>query len=93
MWEGRGSRGYAFIGPLLRPLLRHHAVLRLQTAADALNDVAPMANRINGSLPPVLIAQGTPYETNAYQLNQGKRLYDWFNCKGCHANGGGAAGL
>jgi cytochrome c oxidase cbb3-type subunit III len=61
-------------------------------AAGALNDVAPMANRINGSLPRILVAEGSPYETNAYQLGQGKRLYDWFNCKGCHANGGGASG-
>ena len=51
-----------------------------------------MANRINGSLPRILIVQGSPYENNAYQLSQGKRLYDWFNCKGCHASGGGASG-
>ena len=38
-------------------------------AADALNDVAPMANRINGSLPRILVAEGSPYETNAYQLS------------------------
>jgi cytochrome c oxidase cbb3-type subunit 3 len=61
-------------------------------AADALNDVAPMANRINGALPRILFAEASPYENNAYQLSQGKRLYDWFNCKGCHANGGGASG-
>ena len=42
--------------------------------------------------PRVFVAQGSPYENNAYQLGQGKRLYDWFNCKGCHANGGGASG-
>jgi hypothetical protein len=36
MWEGRGHQGIVIIGPLLRPLLRHHAVLRLQTASDAL---------------------------------------------------------
>jgi cytochrome c oxidase cbb3-type subunit III len=60
--------------------------------ADALNDVAPMPNRINGSLPSVFVALGGEYENNAYQLGQGKRLYDWFNCKGCHSNGGGASG-
>ena len=36
MWEGRGHRAIVIIGPLLRPLLRHHAVMRLQTASDAL---------------------------------------------------------
>jgi len=61
-------------------------------SADALDRVAPMANGINGALPRIISALGGPYESNAYQLNQGKRLYDWFNCKGCHANGGGASG-
>jgi cytochrome c oxidase cbb3-type subunit 3 len=55
-----------------------------------LNDVKPMANRINGAIPVVTPALGDPYENNAYQLSQGKRLYAWFNCKGCHADGGGA---
>ena len=36
MWEGRGYRGFIIIGPLLRPLLRHHAVMRLQTASQAI---------------------------------------------------------
>jgi cytochrome c oxidase cbb3-type subunit 3 len=29
------------------------------------------------------------YEANAYALSEGKRLYQWFNCAGCHAHGGG----
>jgi cytochrome c oxidase cbb3-type subunit III len=60
--------------------------------ADALTGVAPMANRINGAPPRVIAVRGEPYQDNAYQLNQGKRLFEWFNCKGCHADGGGAAG-
>jgi cytochrome c oxidase cbb3-type subunit 3 len=32
------------------------------------------------------------FEQNAYHLNQGKKLYGWFNCNGCHANGGGGSG-
>jgi cytochrome c oxidase cbb3-type subunit 3 len=32
------------------------------------------------------------YENNAYAMNEGKRLYEWFNCVGCHAHGGGAIG-
>jgi cytochrome c oxidase cbb3-type subunit III len=32
------------------------------------------------------------YEENAYQLAQGQRLYAWYNCAGCHANGGGGMG-
>jgi cytochrome c oxidase cbb3-type subunit 3 len=33
-----------------------------------------------------------PYENNAYALSEGQRLYGWYNCTGCHANGGGGMG-
>lgn len=32
------------------------------------------------------------YEDNAYAMSEGKRLFEWFNCVGCHAQGGGAIG-
>lgn len=32
------------------------------------------------------------YERNAYALATGKRLFSWYNCNGCHANGGGGSG-
>lgn len=32
------------------------------------------------------------YEGNAYAASQGKRLYRWYNCNGCHAAGGGGMG-
>ena len=32
------------------------------------------------------------HESNAYALAEGKRLFDWYNCTGCHANGGGDKG-
>jgi cytochrome c oxidase cbb3-type subunit III len=32
------------------------------------------------------------YEENAHHLAEGKRLYNWFNCVGCHAHGGGDSG-
>jgi cytochrome c oxidase cbb3-type subunit 3 len=35
---------------------------------------------------------GDKYEENAYALAQGKRLFGWYNCNGCHANGGGDKG-
>ena len=31
-------------------------------------------------------------ERNAFALSQGKTLFQWFNCTGCHANGGGGIG-
>src|SRR5689334_25437826 len=31
-------------------------------------------------------------ERNAYAMAQGKTLFRWFNCSGCHAHGGGGMG-
>jgi cytochrome c oxidase cbb3-type subunit III len=36
--------------------------------------------------------KGREYEGNAYHVAQGKTLYRWFNCNGCHSNGGGGSG-
>ena len=33
-----------------------------------------------------------PYDDNAFAISEGQRLYEWFNCSGCHAHGGGALG-
>lgn len=35
---------------------------------------------------------GERFENNAYQMAQGKRLFEWFNCTGCHGHGGGGSG-
>ena len=32
------------------------------------------------------------YEGNAFHIAQGQRYYTWYNCVGCHANGGGGMG-
>lgn len=32
------------------------------------------------------------YEDNAWAVSEGKRLFEWFNCVGCHAHGGGGIG-
>ena len=32
------------------------------------------------------------YEENAYAVSEGKRLYENFNCVGCHSHGGGGIG-
>jgi cytochrome c oxidase cbb3-type subunit III len=32
------------------------------------------------------------YEESAYAVSEGKRLFDQYNCVGCHANGGGGIG-
>jgi cytochrome c oxidase cbb3-type subunit 3 len=44
-----------------------------------------------GTQTPPLATDG-PYEYNAYAISQGKRLFDWYNCSGCHGHGGGDSG-
>lgn len=36
--------------------------------------------------------RGKEYEGNATHLANGQRYYQWFNCSGCHFNGGGGIG-
>ncbi|MCW5978492.1 MAG: c-type cytochrome [Bryobacteraceae bacterium] len=33
-----------------------------------------------------------PYEGDASGISEGRRLYQWYNCSGCHFNGGGGIG-
>jgi cytochrome c oxidase cbb3-type subunit 3 len=33
-----------------------------------------------------------PYDASAWAISEGKRYFTWFNCSGCHAQGGGAFG-
>jgi cytochrome c oxidase cbb3-type subunit 3 len=35
---------------------------------------------------------GNRREDNAWEVAQGKRWFRWYNCNGCHANGGGDSG-
>jgi len=43
----------------------------------------------SGSRP---LPEGQRDDENAFLVNQGKRLYRWYNCNGCHAQGGGDIG-
>ncbi|HJR09215.1 MAG TPA: cytochrome c [Pyrinomonadaceae bacterium] len=59
----------------------------------------PSASRINSKTLSELRpgeAQTVPakneFEENAFAMSEGKRLYVWFNCVGCHAHGGGGMG-
>jgi cytochrome c oxidase cbb3-type subunit 3 len=42
----------------------------------------------------VTVASGSasPYNGNAWAISEGKRLFTYMNCAGCHANGGGGIG-
>jgi cytochrome c oxidase cbb3-type subunit 3 len=71
---------------------REERTLRLDPpVAAALDGIAVMPGGIGGAPPDIYAALGKPYASNAYSLSEGKRLYGWFGCKGCHADGRGTA--
>jgi cytochrome c oxidase cbb3-type subunit 3 len=71
-----------------------------QRSRRTLHEKAPLAARPEsialGSLeagpksPPLTMKN--PYEDNAYAASEGQRLYNWYNCSGCHFRGGGGIG-
>lgn len=61
--------------------------------ADAPGDVLHPGGAPAPLEPGVAAAATTdPYGDNAWALSEGKQLYVWFNCAGCHAQGGGGMG-
>jgi cytochrome c oxidase cbb3-type subunit 3 len=42
--------------------------------------------------PPPSHPAGDHYQRDAYDVAQGKQLYEYMNCVGCHAHGGGGIG-
>jgi cytochrome c oxidase cbb3-type subunit III len=55
----------------------------------------PTSVRLSALQPGVQVESthaANPYENNAYAQTEGQRLFNWYNCVGCHANGGGGMG-
>ena len=71
-----------------------HRETRDFSGAPAPKAPTPVSTLAPGGGPPATPWDhtGQDYETNAYHISQGKRLFRWFNCSGCHANGGGGMG-
>ena len=65
---------------------------RAQPAADESNVQATVSGLRPGGQPPPPSPEHERYTENAFQTGEGKRLFAWFNCSGCHANGGGGMG-
>lgn len=65
----------------------HAAPARAPVNAPRLSTLQP-GERLDDPVDPL----GVHYENNAYHINQGGRLFRWFNCNGCHGNGGGSIG-
>jgi cytochrome c oxidase cbb3-type subunit 3 len=72
---------------------REERNFRLEPSAAEKFEFVPISPEgVGGAPPEVATTGGNRYDENAYHLSEGKRLYVWFNCNGCHANGGGGMG-
>ncbi len=49
------------------------------------------ALRPGGPINPEPVANN-PYNGSAYDISEGQRLFNWYNCSGCHSHGGGGIG-
>lgn len=78
---------------LLAGCLREKREFRTDPAiGEAYGQLRLMPNHIGGTPPYIDTVLGKPYDSNAYNLSEGKRLYGWFGCQACHGDGNGGAG-
>lgn len=54
--------------------------------------MVPLTTFQPGGSPATVPVLQSPFEENAYSVSEGKRLYSWYNCVGCHQHGGGGIG-
>lgn len=83
----------AIVGALFLGACQHEdRILRTPpSGAETLNtvqvsDINPGNNPVPPPPPPGL------YEESAYAVSEGQKLYEQYNCVGCHAHGGGGMG-
>jgi cytochrome c oxidase cbb3-type subunit 3 len=67
------------------------------TGSTPASEVGPMHVAVSalfpgGGSPPPPDPTGLEYEGNADAINEGHRLFDWYNCAGCHFHGAGGIG-
>jgi cytochrome c oxidase cbb3-type subunit 3 len=84
----------AWAGLLLTACEREDRELRPSPVAGESDEKIALVSISPGNSGPVEQRSGTgkSYEDNAYHLSQGKKLFTWFNCNGCHGSGGGGSG-
>jgi cytochrome c oxidase cbb3-type subunit III len=81
-------------GLLVSACEREERAFRPQNVADESDEKIALVPLSPGGAGPVEArsGKGKDYEQNAHHLSQGKKFYGWFNCTGCHSNGGGGSG-
>src|SRR5438309_135480 len=71
---------------------RHKSELRPAPPRTAIYANAATESDLHPGGAQPLVQVNNPYEGNASAIAEGQRLFSWYNCSGCHANGGGGMG-
>jgi cytochrome c oxidase cbb3-type subunit 3 len=82
------------VGSLLTACEREDRPLRSEGLQSEDSERIALSSNAPGEGGPQERKTGTrgDYEKVAFHVSQGKKLFGWFNCSGCHANGGGGSG-
>ena len=88
----RNTHSLTVVALILTSCQREHRDIHPSPARLALfGDAAPESPmRPGGSTQPAQVTN--PYNGSAYDISEGQRLYEWYNCSGCHSHGGGGIG-
>jgi cytochrome c oxidase cbb3-type subunit 3 len=70
---------------------REERRFREMPAASGRRQTKRLVTLVPGPYTPDVVVRN-PYQRNAYAIAEGKRLFTWYNCVGCHAHGGGGMG-
>jgi len=83
----------AGVAILLTGCQREERDTRPDPVKGAGDQAVPVTSLAPGGERPVdTDAKAARFADNAFHLSEGKRLFDWFNCSGCHSKGGGGMG-
>lgn len=91
----RASLGVAILlAGLVAGCEREDRPLRSDPVLSENHERIALSSNSPGPGGPVEYKSGTreQYEKVAFHVSQGKKLFTWYNCSGCHANGGGGSG-
>jgi cytochrome c oxidase cbb3-type subunit III len=82
---------FAVLALLLAACERERRELRPPAAAANRPVLVRQTSLQPGRVVPAPPATG-PYDENAFGISEGQRLFNWYNCSGCHSHGGGGMG-
>lgn len=82
---------FAAFGLLLLSCEREERGFRVEPPSSSRIDSKTLSDLQPGAKAPAAEVKNE-YEENAYAVSEGKRLFEAYNCNGCHAQGGGGMG-